>query len=221
MNERKTLRYGFAALAVAALVVAEAAMPIAVSAHALYARPIQVSSGLVITSYKDDNAKYGVMQAYDCSAGKTYDGHGGTDFASPVGTPVNAATNGGIYYSYDNCATYGYRGNTCGGGYGNHVMMDHEGPSWTDGIGSVAIYAHMKKGTVMGLRAYVYCGVKIGEVGSSGNSSGPHLHFEIRDRVSAYSETKREPYAGACGSPLPLWVGIGPNNIPKDTCPKF
>ena len=60
----------------------------------------------------------------------------------------------------------------CGGGYGNYCIIDHGGGWWT-------LYGHSE-----GITAYVGQKVKqgdvLGTVGSTGHSTGPHLHFEIR-----------------------------------------
>ena len=87
--------------------------------------------------------------------------HTGTDIAAPTGTTIVAAAAGTVAFS-------GNQGN----GYGNYVVIDH-------GNGIKTIYAHCSTlNTSTG--AYVSQGQKIAEVGSTGNSSGPHLHFEIR-----------------------------------------
>lgn len=86
--------------------------------------------------------------------------HTGVDLAAPVGTAVNAA-NGGvvIFAGWSNW------------GYGNAIVLSH-GPFTT-------VYGHLSSINV-GCGQVVSAGQVIGGVGSSGNSSGPHLHFEIR-----------------------------------------
>ena len=87
--------------------------------------------------------------------------HKGTDFAAPMGTPIMASGDGIIT-----------RAKWCGGG-GNCIQIKHNKTYET-------IYAHMKNfayGIRVGLR--VKQGQIIGYVGSTGNSTGPHLHYEV------------------------------------------
>ena len=87
--------------------------------------------------------------------------HKGLDFAAPKGTPVYAAGNGVIEYANNN------------GGYGKYIRIRHNNEYKT-------AYAHLsgfKKGISKGKR--VNQGEIIGYVGSTGRSTGPHLHYEI------------------------------------------
>jgi len=87
--------------------------------------------------------------------------HRGTDFAAPIGTPIMASGNGIIQ-----------KAGWCGGG-GNCVKIRHNSTYET-------IYAHMSKfarGIKRGVR--VKQGQTIGYVGSTGKSTGPHLHYEV------------------------------------------
>ncbi|MFW5748597.1 MAG: peptidoglycan DD-metalloendopeptidase family protein [Chloroflexota bacterium] len=98
---------------------------------------------------------YRITQGY-------YSYHTGIDLAAPVGTPVYAANGGRVVFAGWNSFGYGYT-----------IAIVH-GPFMT-------VYAHLSA-------YYVNCGqdiaagTAIGEVGNTGNSSGPHLHFEIRQR---------------------------------------
>jgi len=86
-------------------------------------------------------------------------GHRGADLVVPFGTPVHAADGGTVIYT-------GFSGS-----YGNHVKIRH-----SDGF--VSVYAHLSSiGVKNGEK--VFQGQEIGKVGSTGNSSGNHLHFEI------------------------------------------
>lgn len=87
--------------------------------------------------------------------------HEGVDFAAPPGTPIYASGNGVI-------ERIGYNG-----GYGKYIQIDH-------GHGFMTAYGHMrgfKKGLDRGDR--VSQGDVIGYVGNTGQSTGPHLHYEI------------------------------------------
>ncbi len=87
--------------------------------------------------------------------------HKGVDFAAPMGTPIYAGGNGVIEYAGNN------------GGYGKYIRIRHNNEYKT-------AYAHLssfKKGISKGKR--VNQGEVIGFVGSTGNSTGPHLHYEI------------------------------------------
>jgi murein DD-endopeptidase MepM/ murein hydrolase activator NlpD len=86
--------------------------------------------------------------------------HSGTDFRGHPGTPVVAAGDGVVAF--------------CGrlGGYGNVVDIDHGG-------GVVTRYAHLRK-IETHKAAVVSAGETIGQVGSTGRATGPHLHFEVR-----------------------------------------
>ncbi|MCL2111183.1 MAG: peptidoglycan DD-metalloendopeptidase family protein [Clostridiales bacterium] len=87
--------------------------------------------------------------------------HTGIDIAARSGTPIHAAADGLVYFSGWNS-----------GGYGNLIIVDN-------GSGIFTLYAHnsanlVSKGDV------VHRGNVIGLVGSTGNSTGPHIHFEVR-----------------------------------------
>ncbi|MEK8131770.1 peptidoglycan DD-metalloendopeptidase family protein [Paenibacillus filicis] len=88
--------------------------------------------------------------------------HNGIDFPSPAGTSILAAEDGDVIVaSWVN-------------GYGNTVMIDHGGGVWT-------LYGHIRNdGIVVKVGDSVKRGQKIAEVGSTGRSTGNHVHFEVR-----------------------------------------
>ena len=92
---------------------------------------------------------------------KTVKMHAGLDFAAPQGTPIYATADGVVRLA----------GNT-GNGYGNHVIINH-------GYGYETLYGHQYR-----IKAKVGQKIKRGEligwVGSTGKSTGPHLHYEVR-----------------------------------------
>jgi len=91
--------------------------------------------------------------------------HSGIDIAAPSGTPVHAAEAGEVIYAGWNS-----------GGYGNLVMIDH-------GSNIVSCYAHNSSISV-GVGKNVKRGDTIAKVGSTGYSTGPHCHFEVRVKGS-------------------------------------
>src|SRR3954452_16887549 len=97
--------------------------------------------------------------------------HDGVDLAAPTGTPVHAAACGVV-------TTRGVQS-----GYGNILCIDHGG-------GFTTCYAHLS-GFNTSQGAQVHAGDVIGYVGSTGNSTGPHLHFETRVNGQARNP---EPY---------------------------
>lgn len=90
-----------------------------------------------------------------------YKNHGGTDIGASYGSAIYAADSGTVVRSSD-----GWNG-----GWGNYVMIDH-------GNGMQTLYAHMSSRAVS-VGQTVSRGQTIGYVGSTGMSTGPHLHFEM------------------------------------------
>ncbi|HET9626875.1 MAG TPA: M23 family metallopeptidase [Kofleriaceae bacterium] len=86
--------------------------------------------------------------------------HSGTDYRGKPGTPIVAAGNGVVTFA----------GRM--GGYGNMVEIDHGG-------GVITRYAHMRRIETQ-KNAVITAGERIGQVGSTGRATGPHLHFEVR-----------------------------------------
>ena len=86
--------------------------------------------------------------------------HDGIDIGAPPGTPVKAALDGEVVY-----ANYT-------GGYGNLLIIRHDDRLLT-------VYAHLQ-GFAVSKGQHVRKGQVIGKVGTTGRSSGPHLHFEVR-----------------------------------------
>lgn len=176
-----------------------------------FRRPLDAVMSPVVSAYADHNTGPGVYR-YTCDALSVYDNHRGTDFRAVIDTPVYAAHSGTLYYRYDSCPTWGFLGSTCGGGFGNYVRIDHEAP--IDGIGFVTTYAHLKRGTTIGPGTF-FCSTLVGRSGSSGNSTGPHLHFEIRK----YGYPNDDPYAGPCGNTDSFWTGTTTSvGVPSAVC---
>lgn len=177
-----------------------------------FRRPLDTLLSPPFSSYYDDDTTAGIKD-YKCES-NTYNNHKGTDFRAKLSTPVYAAASGGVYqYVKNDCETWGFLGSKCGSGFGNHVRIDHEG-NLTDGIGLSTIYAHLEKNMVaVSMGTNVNCSSYIGRSGSSGNSTGPHLHFEVRKE--AYPAN--DPFAGKCGGSIPFWNSLYAD-IPSTTC---
>ncbi len=111
-------------------------------------------------------------------------GHGAIDISSAgiMGATVVAADSGTVVVAENSCShNWGKSGSCgCGGGYGNYVWIDH-------GNGKATIYGHLTT-AVVSTGQSVSKGQVIGYVGSTGWSSGPHLHFECR-----YNGVKYDP----------------------------
>ena len=91
--------------------------------------------------------------------------HAGIDLAAPGGTPIYAAASGYVQVA-----------GWSSGGYGNYVIIYHG--SMSDGNAYSTLYGHMRS-VATSAGKYVKQGELIGYVGSTGNSTGNHLHLEV------------------------------------------
>jgi murein DD-endopeptidase MepM/ murein hydrolase activator NlpD len=106
---------------------------------------------------------FGGRNVAGCSFCSTF--HEGADFAPGAGTPIGAVAAGTVI-----------KVKADDGGYGNDVWVQHD----IDGKEFVSVYGHMKDGSFKVVQGQtVTVGQELGEVGSTGNSTGPHLHLEI------------------------------------------
>lgn len=116
--------------------------------------------------------------------------HGGIDIAGAgiMGTPVVAAADGTVIATNSSCTHNWGKSYSCGcgGGYGNYVMISHAG-------GKMTVYGHLTSLTVSTGQS-VSRGQVIGYVGSTGNSTGPHLHYECRLNGVRYNPMSEYPY---------------------------
>ena len=184
-------------------------------AHILFSWPIKKADGLnyndvwSISGYLDHNAAYpNQLTDYNCGT-KTYDtaagyNHAGVDiFTWPFGwkmmdndeAEIIAGADGQIIYKSD-----GQYDRSCSfnNNLWNAVYVQHSD-------GSVALYGHMKNGslTTKNVGEMVSEGEYLGIVGSSGNSTGPHLHFEVYSEVELNGvgqDILVDPYTGSCNS---------------------
>ncbi|MCZ7434097.1 M23 family metallopeptidase [Streptomyces sp. WMMC1477] len=108
--------------------------------------------------------------------------HSGIDFAARTGTPVKSVAAGTV-------VTAGW-----GGAYGNNIVVKHNDGTYTQ-------YGHLSAiGVSVGQQVGV--GQEIGKVGSTGNSTGPHLHFEARTAPGYGSDMDPVDYLRGKGVPL-------------------
>ncbi len=96
-------------------------------------------------------------------------GYNGVDLAATAGTPVYASADGVVIVA----RSYGYNG-----GYGEYIAISH-------GNGTQTLYAHLSR-VLVSSGEVVLKGQTIGLVGSTGKSTGSHVHFEIRGAVNPF-----------------------------------
>ena len=153
-----------------------------------------------IWNYVDQNNNVGWILDYSCNY-VTYDGHQGTDiviggfyYMDEMETPVVAAASGIVTYSHD--GEFDRQINWINGAIANGVIISHSD-------GTSAWYWHFKKNTVaVDVGDSVEIGDTLGFVGSSGFSSGPHLHFEVEGTDGNF----KDPWEGQCGDGPSQWA---------------
>ena len=155
------------------------------------------SFGKTVTNYVD-LIPTGALKDFNCGT-ITYDGHRGTDiellnfYEMDEGVPVLCAAPGVVAYTHD--GEYDRNTEWITGRRANAVVVSHSD-------GSTARYLHMRKSSVaVDVGDNVDLGDTLGFVGSSGFSSGPHIHFEIRQ-----DETAVDPFYGPCQPDSSRWV---------------
>ncbi|MEV7080080.1 M23 family metallopeptidase [Streptomyces sp. NPDC093516] len=116
-------------------------------------------------SWVDPVKKYKLSASFAQNGGMWQSTHSGQDYAVPSGTRVVAAHGGTVVKA-------GGNGAGDGPAYGNAVVIKH-------GNGTYSQYAHLSQVKVR-IGQVVKTGQEIARSGNTGNSSGPHLHFEIR-----------------------------------------
>ncbi|MBR2760889.1 MAG: peptidoglycan DD-metalloendopeptidase family protein [Solobacterium sp.] len=140
--------------------------------------------------------------------------HLGADFSGSAGVPVVAAGNGVILHSADGCSTGGL-GNGCGANIGGSWGGGNQAYLLTKINGSLYAvkYLHMLQGSVIAKGTIVMAGDRIGLVGSTGNSSGPHCHIEVfylgdASNFTKYAQNWDGDLAFGCG-----WGAAGLNRL--------
>lgn len=122
---------------------------------------VNVSSGFILPVAGRVTSPFG-WRTHPIFKSKIF--HTGIDYGVPYGTPIKAANSGKVIYS-------GWYG-----GYGKVVILDHGSCT---GSPTTTLYAHMSQQKVS-VGQNVVRGQTIGLVGTTGYSTGPHLHFEVR-----------------------------------------
>ena len=169
----------------------------------LYADPMPGginSFGRTVTNYVDLDPSTGLLD-WNCGS-VTYDGHTGVDIEirdfcdMDAGVPILCAAPGTVAQTHD--GEFDRQTQWLSGVTANDVIVQHADGSYAD-------YWHMRKGSVRVTTGQaVATGDTLGFVGSSGFSSGPHLHFETQDGGT------REPYLGSCNPGASRWISQGP-----------
>ena len=133
-------------------------------AAAAASKPQLSFSGFIcpLKSYTRISSEYGWRKNPVTGVNKL---HAGTDFAAPAGTPIYAAASGYVQVA-----------GWSSGGYGNYVIIYHG--KMSDGNQYSTLYGHMRS-VATSAGKYVKQGEIIGYVGSTGNSTGNHLHLEV------------------------------------------
>ena len=133
-------------------------------AAAAASKPTLSFTGFIcpLKSYSRISSEYGWRKNPVTGVNKL---HAGTDFAAPGGTPIYAAASGYVQVA-----------GWSSGGYGNYVIIYHG--KMSDGNTYTTLYAHMRS-VATSAGKYVKQGELIGYVGTTGNSTGNHLHLEV------------------------------------------
>ena len=145
---------------------------------------------LFVSNHVDLEKGAGILD-FACSD-DTYDGHSGQDSGIrsfrevAIGVPVFAALDGrvfGVQLAVGGDLNWGATVSR----FDNHIILDHGGGVYT-------IYGHLARASMKVKKGqWVSAGMQIGLTASSGNSSGPHLHFTVQSQGEIF-----EPFAGEC-----------------------
>jgi murein DD-endopeptidase MepM/ murein hydrolase activator NlpD len=125
---------------------------------------------------------YALSASFGSGGARWANRHTGQDFAVPIGTPVRAVGAGSVVRV------------SCGGPFGIEIVLEHADGYYTQ-------YAHLAS-VAVDQGESVAPGQWIGQSGTSGNSTGPHLHFEVRITPEMGSAVDPVPWLAARGAPV-------------------
>jgi hypothetical protein len=172
--------------------------PLLTAQTVLYDLPVKGVPGAdyYLVNFPDHDSTKGIRD-FACGS-YTYDAHQGTDFVlkdfarMDSGVTVLAAAAGTVTHITDGLFDRSKATNTAQ--FGNYISVLHSD-------GSIAFYAHLRKGSMLvAEKDKIVASQPLALVGSSGNSTDPHLHFELRK-----SNVIIDPWQGRCGAPTSLW----------------
>lgn len=141
--------------------------------------PLDLPSAHTTRAWVTPVEHYELSAPYGSGGARWAHRHTGQDFAVPIGTPVRAAGAGRVARVM------------CGGGFGMQVVIEHPGGYYTQ-------YAHLA-GVAVDPGQRVAAGQWIAQSGTTGNSTGPHLHFEVRVTPEMGSAVDPVPWLAARG----------------------
>lgn len=152
-----------------------------------------------VVNYVDHDSAAGLLRDHHCGV-QTYDGHQGTDIALPSfrqmdsGVTIVAAAPGRVFGVVDTAFDRN-KVSVISRGFGNWIGIAHPG-------GIYSYYAHIRRGSAtVNVGDSVQPGTPIALVGSAGNSTDPHLHFEVWNDSALI-----DPFAGPCNSTGSRWI---------------
>lgn len=179
--------------------------------------PLRMAPGLAdyagfrVSAFADHNPTSGQVLDYNGGT-RTYDGHHGTDIALypfswnkvDAGEVQVIAAAAGTIVAKANVDATDHNCNSASSDPWNYVALAHAD-------GRMSIYGHMRYNSLTSktIGQSVAQGEYLGTVGSSGNSSGPHVHFEVRFGNFSSAEWI-DPYAGPHSQPGSLWASQRP-----------
>lgn len=186
MRKTITVLMALAAFAGAGAAAADAPPPLL----GFYPQAGTLGEDLFVSNHVDLQDGPGILD-FACSD-DTYDGHSGQDTGIrsfrevAIGVPVFAALDGRVFsiqFAVGGDLNWGATVSQ----FDNHIILDHGGGVYT-------IYGHLARRSIKVKKGqWVTAGTQIGLTASSGNSSGPHLHFTVQSQGAIF-----EPFAGEC-----------------------